>query len=58
MHFLTTKEVCILLHIHQNTLYNWCKSGKFIQPVKPSGKNGKNLWLLSNVEEFIKESNN
>lgn len=56
MQFLTTKEVCNLLQIHENTLYKWSKEGKFPKPFKIYGKNSKSRWLYSDIEQFIKES--
>ena len=57
MKFLTTKEVCQLLKISIDTLHRWRRENKFIQPIKISGKNGKNLWLIEEVENFIKNNN-
>lgn len=52
MRFLTTKEVCLLLHIHENTIYKWCKEYKFPKPIKIDKKK---LWLYRDIEKFIKE---
>tara|TARA_R110000868_G_scaffold193515_1_gene438504 strand:- start:547 stop:1122 length:576 start_codon:yes stop_codon:yes gene_type:complete len=53
MKLLTTKEVCTLLRIHSNTLRNWRHKDKFPQPKKALTDKGKNLWLLSDIQEWI-----
>ena len=56
MQLLTTKEVCKILRISVDTLNRWRANItiNFPKPIKVDGKNSKNLWQLSDVEEFIK----
>ena len=56
MQLLTTKEVCSILRISINTLYRWRNTNKFPLPIKRVNNNGKNLWLNSDIEEWIQNN--
>ena len=56
MQLITAKEVCRLLRIEMTTLSRWRKKDAFPKPTKPAKKNGKLLWVLSDIELWIKES--
>ncbi len=57
MQLLTTKEVCNMLRISIDTLHRWRTNIaiNFPKPIKVDGKKSKNLWQLSDIEEFIKK---
>ena len=51
---ISTRELCELLSVHQNTIYRWVDEGR-IKPVKVTGR-----WKfpLDEVERLCKEGHN
>ena len=53
--FLTTREVCALLRIKDETLFEWVKEGKFPRPLRPTSRTSRwpkvsvRRWLLDNA---------
>ncbi len=58
MKLITAKELCIILNISRDTLSRWRRSDAFPRAIKMLDKNGKLLWVMADIEKWIKENKN